>query len=696
MRRIASYGCQRRTYKDVVRLCLLFLLLLAAYSNHFENGFHFDDSDAVVNNPAIRSLTGIPHFFTDVRTFNANPYGRSYRPLVTTSLAIDYSLGHGLEPFWFQLSTFFWFIVQLVLVYALFLLITDDKWITWFATALYGLHPACAETVNYIVQRGDLYVALGIVAGVFLYARKPKLRRYGVYLLPPLAGMFAKPTALIFAPILLAYILVIERESWRGAIPAFVVCGAFAVLEKVMTPPNFFHTTLKFYDYFITQPYVTLRYLRSFFLPLYLNVDTDLRAFHTLNDPLAIAGFLFCGALIAAAVYTAIKPQWRPVSFGLWWFLLALIPTALYPLNEVENDHRMFLPFIGLSLAVAFVASRYSRSRVAAFLILGLLAFGTYQRNAVWQTDESLWRDDIDKSPNNARGHYNLGVILSKQNGRASEAVSEFQSALHIKPDYSEAHTDLGVVLVDDFGRFTEAISEYEAALRTDPNNAAIRTDLGNALLKLPGREPDAIREYGAAMRLQPESAATHFNLAFALSKLPDRVTEAVDQYHAALRIQPDYADAMINLASLFSDLKRWPEAVQEYEAVLRFKPDLAAVHYNLGILLEKLPGRLPDAITHYEEAVRIDPNYTDAHTNLGVALTQVPGRIEQAVSELEAAARLAPNSAKAHSNLGVVLSRIPGRMPQAISEFQTAYGIYPDPNVRRQLISYASGVGKQ
>jgi len=48
-----------------VKRCLLFLLLLAAYSNHFGNGFHFDDSDAVENNPAIRSLTGIPRFFTE-------------------------------------------------------------------------------------------------------------------------------------------------------------------------------------------------------------------------------------------------------------------------------------------------------------------------------------------------------------------------------------------------------------------------------------------------------------------------------------------------------------------------------------------------------------------------------------------------------------------------------------------------------
>jgi protein O-mannosyl-transferase len=309
----------------------LFLALLTAYSNHFGNSFHFDDAHVVVNNPAIRSLAGIPRFFTDVKTHSSNPEGQAYRPLVTTSLAVDYALGGGLEPFWFHLSTFFWFLVQLILMYALYLHVLEqtcpnprNPWLAWFAVALYALHPASAETVNYIVQRADLYVALGIVAGVVVYAWKPEARRYGLYLLPPLAAMFAKPTAIVFAPILLAYIVLIDRGLERAeslfscalrSIPAFVLCAAFAYLEKVMTPPTFFHTTLKSFDYWITQPYVTLRYFRTFFLPLYLSVDTDLQAFHSLSSGLALAGCVFCALLTAAAIYTASVREWRPVSF---------------------------------------------------------------------------------------------------------------------------------------------------------------------------------------------------------------------------------------------------------------------------------------------------------------------------------------------------------------------------------------------
>jgi hypothetical protein len=66
----------------------LVLAILAAYSNHFRNSFHFDDAHTIVNNAAIRELRNIPLFFRDATTFSALPSNQSYRPLVSTLLAI--------------------------------------------------------------------------------------------------------------------------------------------------------------------------------------------------------------------------------------------------------------------------------------------------------------------------------------------------------------------------------------------------------------------------------------------------------------------------------------------------------------------------------------------------------------------------------------------------------------------------------
>src|SRR5437764_792797 len=95
---------------------LLLVAIFAAYANHFHNSFHFDDAHTIVNNAAIRELRNVPQFFRDARTFSALPSNQSYRPLVSTLLAIDYSLGHGLQPFWFHLSIFALFVALTLLL----------------------------------------------------------------------------------------------------------------------------------------------------------------------------------------------------------------------------------------------------------------------------------------------------------------------------------------------------------------------------------------------------------------------------------------------------------------------------------------------------------------------------------------------------------------------------------------------------
>ena len=126
----------------VLWLVLLLAAVLATYSNHFENAFHFDDQHTIVNNPYIGELRYLPRFFTDTRTFSVLPRNRTYRPLVSASLAIDHWLGKERKPFWFHASTFCWFLLQLVLMYALFRKVCDqaradsrNRWVALFAAA---------------------------------------------------------------------------------------------------------------------------------------------------------------------------------------------------------------------------------------------------------------------------------------------------------------------------------------------------------------------------------------------------------------------------------------------------------------------------------------------------------------------------------------------------------------------------------
>src|ERR1043166_1580877 len=154
---------------------LLLLVLVAAYANHFQNSFHFDDAHTVVNNAAIQSLRNIPRFFVDATTFSSLPSNQSYRPLVSTLLSIDYCIG-GLNTFWFHLSIFVLFVVLVLMLVLVLRRLLDEampgqgnQFIAVAAAALYGVHPANADTVNYIIASAEIMSALGVVGSFAVY-----------------------------------------------------------------------------------------------------------------------------------------------------------------------------------------------------------------------------------------------------------------------------------------------------------------------------------------------------------------------------------------------------------------------------------------------------------------------------------------------------------------------------------------------
>jgi len=141
---------------------LLALGLAAAWFNHFQNGFHFDDFPTIVNNRAIRTLSRAPHFFTGARTFSDLPESSDYRPLLATSFALDYAVAGKANPAIFQMDNFVWFLLEVSLLYLLFRLIpVGTHQSSRVGAALFAFHPLAAETVNDTLRRGAIFASLG-------------------------------------------------------------------------------------------------------------------------------------------------------------------------------------------------------------------------------------------------------------------------------------------------------------------------------------------------------------------------------------------------------------------------------------------------------------------------------------------------------------------------------------------------------
>ncbi len=465
--------------------------LILAYSNHFHNSFHFDDSHAIQNNLFLRDLRNIPLFFRDGRTFSALPTNQTFRPLLSTTFALDYRAGNG-SPFSFHVTTFALYILQLAAMVVLFVRIMDtsdggaenrfrNRVIALFSVGVYALHPACAETINYICARSDSLSTLTILLGLALYAELPDWRRFGLYLVPPLLGMLVKATTVAFAPILFCYIALFSARNLRQALcdslPAFAAMAGAAVFVVKMNPPTFTTGGTSLFHYVITQPFVVLHYFRTFFVPDQLSADTDWNPFDSISDDRVWAGCAFIGALIWAGILAARRPLTKPVAFGIAFFLLGLLPTSLTPLSEVLNDHRMFLPFVGLALCCGWTAgllTRKTRSPLGVFgrvivplALIAALGRGTFRRNEVWKTEETLWRDVTEKSPKNGRGLMNYGLTQMAQ-GKYDQARRYFNEALVYCPNYPTLEVNLGIVEAAQ-RRPAEAEAHFQRAIALSP-----------------------------------------------------------------------------------------------------------------------------------------------------------------------------------------------------------------------------------
>jgi tetratricopeptide (TPR) repeat protein len=459
--------------KSVAGLCgaLLLVAILAAYANHFHNGFHYDDGHTIVNNASIRELGNIPRFFRDATTFSALPSNQSYRPLVSTLLAIDYWLAHGLQPFWFHLSIFTLFIaLTLLLALVIHHLLESEaasspnRWIALTAAACYALHPANADAINYIIVSAEVIAALGVIASFALYFAFPRLRRYYLYVLPAAIAILAKPTAAIFPVLFAVFRLCFPTETRRRpaptrfveVVPPFVICGAVVLFVQHMTPSSWVAGAANAHNYLVTQPYVALLYFKTFFWPTGLSADYDLTPFPTMGDGRFWIGFAFAVFISAAAILAAVFKKTRMIGFGLLWFLIALLPTSLFPLAEVMNDYRTFLPYIGLVIAIAGAAAllvarldpQRSWMKVAATCAVALFlcasAYATFQRNKVWETEETLWHDVVLKSPRNGRGLMAYGIQLMNK-GDFDGALDYLHRAQQLTPQYSELLINLAI-----------------------------------------------------------------------------------------------------------------------------------------------------------------------------------------------------------------------------------------------------------
>ena len=136
--------------------------------------------------------------------------------------------------------------------------------------------------------------------------------------------------------------------------------------------------------------------------------------------------------------------------------------------------------------------------------MLGML---TWNRSAVFEDAETLYRDVIARNPQAWMAYQNLGTELASRN-RLSEAIDAYEGALRARPDFPQARNNLVLA----------------------------HMKLGDAAADVPDRIPSSIWHYESVLRIQPDHFRAHYNLGTVLMDLPERHAEAITHLESSRR----------------------------------------------------------------------------------------------------------------------------------------------------------------
>ncbi|OGW26175.1 MAG: hypothetical protein A2X59_05165 [Nitrospirae bacterium GWC2_42_7] len=642
----------------IIHIILIVLTGILIYWNTFDVPFQFDDA-GIIKNPLIENLNYLhPSAMGGVDTDASKSRYIGY-----LTFALNYKI-NGLNVFGYHMVNLLIHLLSSLLVYILITLtfrtpylkgsgITGySGYIALFTALFFVSHPVQTQAVTYIVQRfaslATMFYLISITAYIRARVSDSGLGRYALYVVSLVSAVLAMKTKeisftlpvviclyeymffqdkirkrIVYLLPLILTMLIIPLTIMSINKPAGNIIGDIGEAARAMT-------TMPRLDYLFTQFSVIVRYIRLLFFPVNQNFDYDYPVYHSFLNSDVFMSFIFLSAIFGAGLYLYKKsrkkdPALRLISFGIFWFFITLsVESSIIPIVDVIFEHRIYLPSIGAFAAVTTgifliavkTGSRKAQTAVVAMLFLTtvVLSGTAFARNKVWKTEVSIWEDVVEKSPQKARGHNNLGNAY-KLKGDIKKAIEQFEIAVKINPNFAKAYYNLGVSYWSN-GMKEKALDNYRIALKLNPNYAEAHNNLG-AAYKDKNLNEEAIEEYEAALKIVPEYAEAHNNLGAAY-RSKGLIDKAIEHYNEALRIKPYSPEVHNNLGAAYRDKGMKEKAVQEYEIAIRLRPDFMEAHYNLGyIYFEKKEMEM--ARKEFETVLRIKPDMQYAKQLMGI-----------------------------------------------------------------------------
>jgi protein O-mannosyl-transferase len=547
------------------------LLAVIAYWPVKGYDFVFDDTQQIVENPAITAWSFVPQYFTANVWAGVFPGagGDYYRPLFLLWLRINYVLFHHAPWGWHLMSL----LAHLGAVWIFFLMArewTRDGIVAGCAALLFAVHPIHIEAVAWVSAVPEILFALAGMGSIYCYLRFQKngsplslfvsAMLYGIALL-------SKETAAAVWPILFVC------EWWRASesrsrtqmdrvravlktqVPFAAVTAIYGGLrlhalhgisggEVTHTPAAIVHIAP-----FLVWSYLKKLGVPSGMSPLYFDPEISSFASPRFYLPLIAVIGVGIGLFLWGRKSTA-------VAFSGLLLAIPLVPPILgvsvFPSHDLSHDRYLYLPSAGFCMLLA-LALRW---------VCGLV-------RAPWRIGEGFAHMVI------VAAAIGLVVVVRVQEPQYHDNIALFTSAVRVSPESEMAWGFLGEAFMKA-GRYPEGIAAFQHAVKLGPESFLNNYRLGAAYYwvhEMPSAE------------LSFQRAVDHFS--------PRVVSLDYALYRLGLS---QYAQAKMALAE--TTLRR----------AIQLRPSAPGYHRTLGAAMA-YRGELSEAKEQLEVELKIGPD---------------------------------------------------------------------------------------
>ena len=478
----------------LVVLLFVFIVSFVSRINVLNNSFVLDDFVLVVNNSFIQSTQNFFIVINPVNFFKVLPIRCGARPITIATYIIDYSIWK-LNPFGYHLSNLLIHCLNVLLVFFLsYFLINRNKILFASVVSLFfSLHPIQSEVVAVVGFRANIlfvfFALLALDSVILLKKFNPKYNKMMLFVifLFSILSLLSKENAIILPFIFLLIYFMFYRNSINKKISiiSFIVISfifLFFWLERFPVP--LYYSIYPELDTNIVPLSNIGLYFKVVFTALFDNIihviyPVNLCVDYTINFSMYKIIIILILAMLSVCFIIYKKSNY--FMFALLFSLITYLPVSnLIPLVNTVSDRYMYMTMIGFAFMFGLIVLKiFEINKKLAYIFFVLLfilfIFSSLDRGKTYSNSYLLYSDAIQKTPNNVRTVYNMGVAFFANN-EYDKSIKQFEKAFKINSFYfTDTNWFLTALSYDKVGKRDMALKYYHKAFLLNPYDDEIK-----------------------------------------------------------------------------------------------------------------------------------------------------------------------------------------------------------------------------